>query len=41
MDNRPLLTAGEPKTRQNKSKFFMLKSEIGLESTVVTATAKP
>jgi hypothetical protein len=37
-DNRPLLVAGKPETRQYKAMFFMLKIEVGLESAVVTAT---
>jgi hypothetical protein len=41
VDNRPLLTAGKPETRQYKAVFFLGKSEIGLESAVVVATAKP
>jgi hypothetical protein len=41
VDNRPLLTAGKPETRQYKAIFFIGKSEIGLESAVVVATAKP
>ena len=41
IDNRPLLVAGKPETRQYKAMFFLGKSEIGLESNVVVATAKP
>lgn len=41
VDNRPLLTAGKPETRQYKAMFFLGKSEIGLPSDVVVATAKP
>jgi hypothetical protein len=41
IDNRPLLTAGKPETRQYKAMFFLGKSEIGLPSDVVVATAKP
>jgi hypothetical protein len=41
VDNRPLLAAGKPETRQYKAVFFLGKSEIGLESAVVVATAKP
>jgi len=39
--NRALLTAGKPETRQYKAMFFLGKSEIGLQSDVVVATAKP
>ena len=41
VDNRPLLTAGKPETRQYKAMFFLGKSEIGLPSAVVIATATP
>ena len=41
VDNRPLLTAGKPETRQYKAMFFLGKSEIGLPSDVVPATAAP
>ncbi len=41
VDNRPLLTAGKPETRQYKAMFFLGKSEIGLSSDVVPATAAP
>lgn len=41
VDNRPLLTAGKPETRQYKAMFFLGKSEIGLASDVVPATAAP
>ena len=41
IDNRPLLVAGKPETRQYKAVFFLGKSEIGLPSDVVPATAKP
>lgn len=41
VDNRPLLAAGKPETRQYKAVFFLGKSEIGLESDVVVAIAKP
>ena len=41
VDNRPLLTAGKPETRQYKAVFFLGKSEIGLPSDVARATAKP
>jgi len=41
VDNRPLLTAGKPETRQYKAMFFLGKSEIGLTSDVVPATAAP
>jgi hypothetical protein len=41
VDNRPLLTAGKPETRQYKAVFFLGKSEIGLQSDVAQATAKP
>jgi hypothetical protein len=41
VDNRPLLTAGKPETRQYKAVFFLGKSEIGLPSDVVPATAAP
>jgi len=36
-----MLTAGKPETRQYKAVFFIGKSEIGLPSAVVVATAKP
>jgi hypothetical protein len=41
VDNRPLLTAGKPETRQYKAMFFLGKAEIGLSSAVVIATAAP
>lgn len=41
MANRPLLTAGKPEVRQYKAMFFLGKSEIGLASDVVPATAAP
>ncbi|HEY5041558.1 MAG TPA: hypothetical protein VIK53_06090, partial [Verrucomicrobiae bacterium] len=41
VDNRPLLTAGKPEVRQYKAVFFLGKSEIGLPSDVVPATAAP
>jgi hypothetical protein len=41
VDNRPLLAAGKPETRQYKAMFFLGKSEIGLASDVVPATATP
>ena len=41
IDNRPLLVAGKPETRQYKAVFFLGKAEIGLPSNVVIATAKP
>ncbi|HEY5232577.1 MAG TPA: hypothetical protein VIK35_03470 [Verrucomicrobiae bacterium] len=41
VDNRPLLAASKPETRQYKAMFFLGKSEIGLQSAVVVATAKP
>jgi len=41
IDNRPLLVAGKPETRQYKAVFFIGKSEIGLPSAVVPATAAP
>jgi hypothetical protein len=41
VDNRPLLTAGKPEVRQYKAMFFLGKSEIGLPSDVVPATAAP
>jgi hypothetical protein len=36
-----LLTAGKPEVRQYKAMFFLGKSEIGLASDVVPATAAP
>jgi len=36
-----LLTTGKPETRQYKAMFFLGKSELGLPSDVVPATAKP
>jgi hypothetical protein len=41
VDNRPLLTAGKPETRSYKAVFFLGKSEIGLQSDVAQATARP
>jgi hypothetical protein len=41
VDNRPLLVAGKPETRQYKAVFFIGKSEIGLTSAVVIAIAAP
>jgi hypothetical protein len=41
VDNRPLLVAGKPETRNYKAVFFLGKSEIGLSSDVATATARP
>ena len=41
VDNRPLLAAGKPETRQYKAVFFIGKSEIGLTSAVVVAIAAP
>src|ERR1035437_7521851 len=41
IDNRPLLVAGKPESRQYKAVFFLGKSELGLPSDVVPATAKP
>jgi hypothetical protein len=41
VDNRPLLVAGKPETRQYKAVFFIGKSEIGLPSAVVIAIAAP
>ena len=41
VDNRPLLAAGKPETRQYKAVFFLGKSEIGQQSDVAQATAKP
>jgi hypothetical protein len=41
VDNRPLLTAGKPETWNYKAVFFLGKSEIGLQSDVATATARP
>jgi len=41
IDNRPLLAAGKPETRQYKAVFFLGKSEIGLPSAVVIAIAAP
>ena len=41
VDNRPLLAAGKPETRNYKAVFFLGKSEIGLPSAVVIATATP
>lgn len=41
IDNRPLLAAGKPETRQYKAVFFIGKSEIGLPSAVVIAIAAP
>jgi hypothetical protein len=41
VDNRPLLTTGKPETRSYKAVFFLGKAEIGLQSDVVQATARP
>jgi hypothetical protein len=41
VDNRPLLAAGKPETRNYKAVFFLGKSEIGLPSGVVQTTARP
>jgi hypothetical protein len=41
VDNRPLLVAGQPEVRQYKAVFFIGQAEIGLESDIVTATARP
>ena len=41
VDNRALLVAGKPETRQYKAVFFLGKSEIGLTSDVVPAIAAP
>ncbi len=41
VDTRPLLTAGKPEIRRYKAVFFLGKAEIGLESAVVEATARP
>jgi len=41
VDNRPLLAAGKPETRQYKAVFFLGKAEIGLTSAVVIAIAAP
>jgi hypothetical protein len=41
VDNRPLLAAGKPETRNYKAMFFLGKSEIGLSSDVAQATARP
>ena len=41
VDNRPLTTAGKPETRKYKAVFFLGKAEIGLESDVAEATARP
>jgi hypothetical protein len=38
VDNRPLLAAGKPETRQYKAVFFTGKSEIGLTSAVVVTS---
>ena len=41
VDNRPLLMASKPEVRQYKAVFFLGKSEIGLASDAVPATAAP
>jgi hypothetical protein len=41
IDNRPLLVAGKPETRQYKAVFFIGKAETGLPSAIVTAIAAP
>ena len=41
VDNRPLAEAGKPETRKYKAVFFLGKSEIGMESDVAEATARP
>jgi hypothetical protein len=39
--NRPLLMAGKPETRSYKAVFFLGKAEIGQQSDVAQATARP
>jgi hypothetical protein len=41
VDNRPLLVAGKPETRQYRAVFFQNKGEIGNTSDPVTAIAQP
>lgn len=41
VDNRPLAVAGKPETRKYQAVFFLGKSEIGLQSDVAQATARP
>jgi hypothetical protein len=41
VDNRPLLVAGKPETRHYYAIFFIGKAEIGLQSDIATATARP
>jgi hypothetical protein len=41
IDNRPLLVAGKPETRQYKAMYFIGKSEVGLLSDAATVTAAP
>jgi hypothetical protein len=41
MPNRPLAVAGKPEKRRYKAVRFLGKAEIGLESAVVAATARP
>jgi len=41
VDNRPLAAAGKPEMRQYKAVFFLGKSEIGLQSDIAQATARP
>ena len=41
VDTRSLLVAGKPETRRYKAVFFIGKAEIGLESDIVEAVAKP
>jgi len=41
VDNRPLLVAGKPETRNYKAMFFTGKTEVGLQSDVAQATARP
>lgn len=41
VDNRALAVAGKPEMRQYKAVFFLGKSEIGWESDVAQATARP
>lgn len=41
VDNRPLLVAGKPEMRRYKAILFIGKTEVGLESDVAEATARP
>ncbi len=41
VDNRVLLVAGQPEIREYKGVYFIGQAEIGLESNIIQATARP